>query len=96
MQSISGNVYTTYSKMGTIFNTKQVLHGSHVSRQEQYILFVLWGKKMLFLMQTILIFPVLAKMATTSFVLMLIGPCCCLVLRIKIFGIRRCSQGKEG
>ena len=38
-------------------------------------------------MQNILIVPVLAKMAATSFVLMLIGPCCCLVLRKKIFGI---------
>ena len=27
-QSISGDVYTTYSKMAKIFNTAEVLHGS--------------------------------------------------------------------
>ena len=80
-QSISGDVYTTYSKMAKIFNTAEVLQGSAMLHGKKNRFFFSHGKNAL---SNEIHFHCSCHATwhpcKTSFVLMLIGPCCCLVL----------------
>ena len=79
--SISGDVHTTYSIMATIFNTIEFLHGSAMLRAKNNRLFFPMGKNALSNEKHFhrschaTWYP-----CKTSFVLMLIGPYCRLVL----------------